>query len=159
MADMMKRERALQVYSTVCATLDARQWKYDRDDEKLIIRFAVRTRDLPVYYVLIIDEDRQMLRLASPMDFKMEPTKRTEGAIITTVATRYLRDGNFDYDIQTGNIAFRLTSSFRGCTVGQGMVEYFIDWTDAAVDHFNDRFAAVNKGEMSVAEFIACAGQ
>lgn len=155
MADMIKHERALQVYRTVCAALDAREWKYDANEGDLIIRLGVRTRDLPVYYVLIIDEERQMLRLASPMDFKMSPTKRTEGAIITTVATRYLRDGNFDYDIQTGSIAFRLTASFRGCEVGKGLVDYFIDWTDAAVDHFNDKFAAVNNGEMSVAEFIA----
>ena len=89
MADMMKHERALQVYRTVCAALDAREWKYDANEGDLIIRLGVRTRDLPVYYVLIIDEERQMLRLASPMDFKMSPTKRTEGAIITTVATRY----------------------------------------------------------------------
>ena len=155
MADMNKHERALQVYNTVRANLDAREWKYDVDDEKMILRFAVRTRDLPVYYVVIVDEDRQMLRLASPMSFKMEPTKRTEGAIITTVATRYLRDGNFDYDIQTGSIAFRLTSSFRGCEVGKGLVDYFIDWTDMAVDHFNDKFEAVNNGTMSVEEFIA----
>lgn len=155
MADSIKHERALQVYDTVCAALDARAWKYDRNDEQLIVRFGVCTKDLPVHYVIIVDEDRQMLRLGSPMAFKMHPTKRTEGAIITTVATRYLRDGDFDYDIQTGSISFRLTASFRGCVVGQGLVDYFIDWTDAAVDHFNDKFAAVNDGTMTVAEFVA----
>ena len=155
MAEMMKHERALQVYRTVCAVLDDRAWKYEAKEDELVVRFAVRTNDLPVYYVMIIDEERQMLRLASPMNFKMSPTKRTEGALITTVATRYLRDGNFDYNIQTGGIAFRLTSSFRGCEVGKRLVEYFIDWTDFAVDHFNDKFEAVNNGAMTVAEFIA----
>ena len=155
MADTMKRERALQAYHTVCAVLDERQWQYDRNDDELVVRFGVRTKDLPVHYVVIVDEDRQMLRLASPMGFKMNPTKRTEGAIITTAATRRLLDGDFDYDIQTGAIAFRLTSSFRGCVVGKGLVDYFIDWTDAAVDHFNDKFAAVNDGTMTVAEFLS----
>lgn len=155
MADMTKQERAAQVYATICATLDDRQWTYDRDDEKRIVRFGVRTKDLPVHYVIIVDEDRQMLRLASPMNFKMSPSKRTEGAIVTTYATRCLLEGNFDYDLQSGSIAFRLTASFRGSTVGKGMVEYFIDWTDAAVDHFNDKFAAVNNGEMTVEQFIA----
>jgi len=155
MADTMKHEKALQVYRTACAALDARQWKYQRDDEALILRFAVRTKDYPVYYILIVDEERQMLRLASPMEFKVGPSKRTELAVVTTVATRYLRDGNFDYDMKTGNLGFRLTASFRGSEIGTGLVDYFIDWTDAAVDHFNEKFAAVNNGEMTVEEFIA----
>ena len=155
MADTMKHEKALQVYRTACAVLDARQWKYQRDDEAMILRFAVRTEDDPVYYVLIVDEERQMLRLSSPMGFKVSPSKRTELAIATTVATRYMWDGNFDYDLKTGNLGFRLTASFRGSEIGAAMVEYFIDWTDVAVDHFNEKFAAINKGEMTVEEFIA----
>lgn len=154
MADAMKLAAAQKVYATVCAALDERGWKYDRDDEKLIIRTGVRTEDLPVHHIIIVDVERQVLRMASPIPLEMGADKRTEGAIITTVATMGLRDGNFDYNLQTGRIVFRLTASFRGCEIGKGLAHYFIDCTNAVVDRYNDRFEAVNSGKMSVADFI-----
>lgn len=154
MADAMRLAAAQKVYATACAALDERGWKYDRDDEKLIIRTGVRTEDLPVHHIFIVDAERQVLRLASPIPLEMAEDKRTEGAIITTVATMGLRDGSFDYDLQTGRIVFRVTASFRGSEIGKGLIQYFIDCTNAVVDHYNDRFEAVNSGKMSVQEFI-----
>ena len=154
MADAIKLAAAQKVYATVCAALDERGWKYDRDDEKLVVRTGVRTEDLPVHHIIIVDAERQILRMASPIPLEMAEDKRAEGAVITTVATMGLRDGNFDYDLQTGRIVFRLTASFRGSEIGIGLAHYFIECTNSVVSHYNDRFEAVNSGKMSVADFI-----
>lgn len=154
MADAMKMAAAQKVYATVCAALDEREWKYQREDDKLIIRTGVRTEDLPIHHVIIVDAERQVLRMASPVPLEMAEDKRTEGAIITSVATMGLRDGSFDYDMQTGRISFRLTSVFRDSEIGKGLIHYFIDCTNAVVDLYNDRFDAVNSGKMSVQDFI-----
>lgn len=155
MSDAIKRQRALKVFETLCGVLDSNEWKYDRDDENLLVRFGLYTEDLPVHYVFIVDEERQMLRLASPMAFKMSESKRTEGAIITNWATIHLLDGCFDYDLYTGHIVYRLTASFLDSEIGEGLIHYFIRCTKAVVDHYNDRFDAVNNGTMSVQEFLA----
>lgn len=154
MDDAMKLAAAQKVYATVCAALDDMGWAYDRDDEKLIVRTGANTNDLPLHHLLIVDEKRQFLRMASVIPLEMAEDKRTEGAIITTVATMGLRDGSFDYDVMKGRIAFRLTACFRGSEIGKGLVRYFIDYTNAVVDYYNDRFEAVNSGKISVAEFI-----
>lgn len=154
MADAMKMAAAQKVYATVCAALDEREWKYQREDDTLIIRTGVRTEDLPIHHVIIVDAERQVLRMASPVPLEMAEDKRTEGAIITSVATMGLRDGSFDYDMQTGRISFRLTSVFRDSEIGKGLIHYFIDCTNAVVDLYNDRFEAVNSGKMSVQDFI-----
>ncbi|MBQ7088272.1 MAG: hypothetical protein IJN04_01340 [Clostridia bacterium] len=155
MSDAIKRQRALKVFETLCAVLDGNEWKYERDDEKLIVRFGLYTEDLPVHYVFIVDEERQMLRLASPMAFTMEESKRTEGAIVANGATASLRDGCFDYDLYSGRIVFRLTASFLDSEFGADMIHYFIRCTNVVVDHYNDKFEAVNNGTMSVQDFLA----
>ena len=154
MTDEMKQEHARKVYQSIIEVLDERQWKYQRLDDKLQVQFAVRSEDMHVYYVMGVDARRQLLTVNSPMTFKMDASKRIDGAIITTVATRCLLDGNFDYDIESGRISFRLSASIAGTEVGKKMIAYFIDWTNLAVDRYNDRFEAVNSGKISVAEFI-----
>lgn len=155
MADAIKMAAAQKVYATVCAALDERGWTYDRDDEHLVVRTGAKTEDLPVHHVFMVDAERQFLRVASPIPLEMAEDKRAEGAIVTSVATMGLPDGNFDYNLQTGRIAFRITACFRGSEIGKGLVHYFIDRTNAVVDHYNDRFEAVNSGKMSVADFVA----
>lgn len=155
MSDANKRERALKVFQTLCGVLDSFEWKYERVENDLVVRFGLYTEDLPVHFVFIVDEDRQLLRLASPMAFKMSEAHRLDGSIITNVASMFLPDGTFDYDPYTGGIVFRLASSFHDSEIGPGMIQYFVNCTHAVVDHYNDKFEAVNSGKMSVQEFIS----
>lgn len=155
MDDAVKLAAAQKVYATVCAAIDEKGWKYERMDNDLIIKLCLRGDDLPIHHVIIVDAKQQLLRMASPIPLEMAEDKRTEGAIITSLATALLRDGSFDYDLMTGRIVFRMTSSFRDSEIGKGMIHYFVDYTNAAVDIYNDRFEAVNSGKMSVQDFIA----
>lgn len=155
MTDEMKQEHARKVYQSIIEVLDERQWKYQRLDDKLQVQFAVRSEDMHIYYVMGVDARRQLITVNSPMTFKMDASKRIDGAIITTVATRCLLDGNFDYDIESGRISFRLSASIAGTEVGKKMIAYFIDWTNLAVDRYNDRFEAVNSGRMTIQEFVS----
>lgn len=154
MADALKLAVAQKVYQLVCAAIDERGWNYDKDDTDLVIRFGVHGNDIPVHHVIVVDAERQLLRMMSPLPFEMAEDKRTEGAIVTNVASMGLRDGNFDYDVFTGRILFRATASFYGSEIGKGMIHYLIDCVNAVMDHYNDRFEAVNSGKMSVQEFI-----
>lgn len=155
MSDASKHERALKVFQTLCDELDKRQWKYERIDDELVVRFGLYTEDLPVHIIFIVDEERQLLRLGSPMAFKMNEAHRVDGSIITNVASMFLRDGNFGYDPYTGGIVFHLTVSFLDSEIGPGLIQYFVSCTHAVVDHYNDKFEAVNNGKMTVQEFIS----
>lgn len=155
MTDEMKQEHARKVYQTIIEVLDERKWQYQRQDDKFRVSFAIRSEDMPIYCIMSIDVRRQILTMGSPMTFQMSAANRVDGAIITTVATRCLLDGNFDYDIESGRISFRLSASIAGTEVGKKMIAYFIDWTNMAVDRYNDRFEAVNSGRMTAQEFMS----
>lgn len=89
------------------------------------------------------------------MPFKMAEDKRMEGAIVTCVANFGMVDGSFDYDVADGTIVFRMTASFRESVIGDGLFQYMISCSCAMVDAYNDKFLAINKGILSVEDFIA----
>ena len=48
----------------------------------------------------------------------------------------------------------RMTASFRDSLIGEGLFLYLIFWSCEMVDKYNDQFLALDKGIMSIADFI-----
>lgn len=155
MADEKKMELARQVYQTLCDAIDRRNWRYGKDEEKLLVHFGVNGDDIPMQFILVVDADRQLIRVMSHLPFKMSEGKRMEGAIAACVASYGMADGSFDYDLSDGTIVFRMTASFRESVIGEGLFQYLISCSCAMVDKFNDQFLAIDKGLLSIADFIA----
>ncbi len=153
MTDERKRKNAEQAFSTLCAALDARQWNYEKEEDNLLVHFGVSGDDLPMKFVIFADVDRQMIRLLSPLSFKMEEDKRVEGAVAVCMASYGMADGSFDYDVSDGTISFRMTESFKGCLLGEGVFQYMISCACAMVDNYNDKFLALSKGVIGIDDF------
>ena len=153
MADELKKKYAEQAFSTLCAALNARNWNYEVEEDNLLVHFGVSGDDIPMKFIIFVDVDRQMIRLLSPLSFKMSEEKRVEGAIATCAASYGMADGSFDYDISDGSISFRMTESFRNCSLGEGVIQYLISCACAMVDQYNDRFYDLARGKMTIKEF------
>ena len=152
MAD--KTAMANTVYTTVCKALDERKWNYEKDEEKKVVHFGVNGDDIPMKLVIKVDEDRQLLRVMSPLPFEMAKDKRAEGAIAACMASFGMADGNFDYDLSDGRIVFRMTHPFHDSVIGVGAIQYMISCTCAMVDKYNDKFLALSKGLIDISGFI-----
>lgn len=150
----VKIERAVAVYNTLCAAIDERGWNYERVDDDLLVHFSVNGDDLPVQFIIFVDMDRQLIRLLSPMPFEMDESKRIDGAIATCHATYGLTDGSFDYDLSDGKISYRLTTAYHDTEIGIGLIQYMIDFAGVVIDKYNDKFFALNKGYMSIEDFL-----
>ena len=147
-------EKAREIYEALCSAIDRHGWSYTRDEDQLLVHFGVQGEDIPMSFVLAVDADRQIVRLISLMPFRMKEDRRVDGAIITCAATRQLVNGSFDYDFANGSISFRMTASYRESAIGEGLFLYMIDSACESVDRFNDKFAAVNSGMLSVEDFL-----
>ncbi len=145
---------ARQVYATLCAALDARKWNYQKEEDELLVHFGVNGDDIPMQFIIVVDAERQLVRLMSPLSFKMCEEKRMEGAIATCVASYGMADGSFDYDLSDGRIVFRMTASYRESQLGEGLFQYMISCACAMVDHYNEQFLALDKGLISISDFI-----
>jgi hypothetical protein len=65
-----------------------------------------------------------------------------------------LKDGSFDYDINDGEIRFRLTSSYRESILSKELFVYMIGVSIGTIDQYNDKFFMLSKGVMSIQQFI-----
>jgi len=142
------------VYQTLCEALDERGWNYNKEEEKLLVHFGVRGDDLPINFIIFVDEKRDILRLLSPMDYKFPEDKRVEGACATCVASYCMANGNFDYDLSDGRVSFRINTYFKGSLLSKNLINYMISCACAMVDKYNDKFLMIGKGMLSLADFI-----
>lgn len=154
MTDEKKLEQAKTVYSSIGKMLVARNWKYDKDEEKLTIFLKVTGDDLPMDFVIRALPEQQLIRIISFLPAKMPEDKIVEGAVATAIVTNKLADGSFDFDISDGSIMYRITSSFRDSLIGEKLLAYMIDISSAIVDEYNDKFFMLAKGMLSLEDFM-----
>ena len=154
MSEVNRNEKANEIFATLCAALDSRGWHYEKDESVPLVHFNLHGEDIPMQMVILVDKERQVVRLMSRLPFNMDEAHRIDGAIATCAATDKLVNGCFDYDILEGSITFRLTASYRESRLGQGLFLYMVECAAATVDDYNDRFLALNKGLVSVDSFI-----
>lgn len=152
-------KKAVEVYDTLCSMLDNIGWKYDKVEEKLMIKSGVKGEDLPIDFLVIVKPRNQVVQFISSMPFNMPEDKRVEGALAICTANYGLVDGSFDYDLSDGQIVFRLTSSYRESLLSEALFEYMIMVSASTIDKYNDRFFMLAKGMITLEQFIEMDGE
>ena len=148
-------EKAREVFNDIVRLLDSKGWKYDKFEDDLVIKSGIKGDDLPIEFLLFVKPQNEVVQFMSRLPFDIPQDKRVEAAIAVCVANYGLVDGSFDYDIQDGEIRYRLTSSYRSSYLGDDLFEYMIMCAASTVDSYNDKFFMLAKGMMSVEDFIA----
>ena len=154
MSDAYEMQQAKAIYDTIINMLDTQGWKYERFDDDLVIRSGVKGDDLPIEFLVFVKPKNQVVQFISKLPFEIPEDKRVEAAIAVSVANYGLVDGSFDYDINDGEIRYRLTSSYRESLRGMDLFEYMIMCGASTVDDYNDRFFMLSKGMIDVEKFI-----
>lgn len=154
MAEAVDMVKAMQVFNTICAWLDSVGWKYEKHEDELFIRTGVTGDDLPMDMLLFVETKAEIVQLISRLPFTMPEEKRFDGAVAVCVANYGLKDGSFDYDLNDGEIRFRLTTSYRASTLGEDLFAYMVGVSAGTVDRYNDRFFMLAKGMISIEQFI-----
>ena len=152
-------KKAVEVYGTLCSMLDNINWKYDKIEEKLMIKSGVKGDDLPIDFIVVVKPRNQVVQFISSMPFNMPEDKRVEGALAVCTANYGLVDGSFDYDLSDGQIIFRLTSSYRDSLLSEALFEYMVMVSASTIDKYNDLFFMLAKGMITLEQFMEKDGQ
>lgn len=155
MADEKQMKSARVMYDTLVKMLDENEWKYEKNEEKLVVHFLVQGEDIPMDFVLAIDPDRYLIRILSRLPFKFGEEERVAGAIVTGQINYKLAIGSFEYDFSDGEVTFKVTSSYRDSLISKELFNYLIQLSCYTVDKYNDQLLLVAKGMLSVDDFIA----
>ena len=159
MAEENNMKKAVEVYSALISMLENRGWKYERHDERLLIKSGIKGDDLPIEFIVVVNPRNEIVQFISSLPFNMPEQKRIDGALAVCVANYGLADGCFDYDIRDGEIRFRLNSSYRESVLSEDVFEYMIMTSASTVDHYNDRFFMLAKGVITIEQFIEQDGE
>ena len=154
MAQDVNMAKAREVFDGIVSMLDTRDWKYEKFEDDLLIRSGIKGDDLPVEFILFVKPQNQVVQFISKLPFNIPEDKRVDAAIAVSVANYGLVDGSFDYDINDGEIRYRLTSSYRDSYLSHDLFEYMIMCAASTVDQYNDRFFMLAKGMMTIQQFI-----
>ncbi len=155
MADTQDMQKAREVYDHLVSMLNARDWKFEQDDERLLIKSGIKSDDLPINFIILVNPRNQVVQFISSLPFTMPEDLRVDGAIAVAVANYGLVDGSFDYDMNDGEIRFRLTTAYRDTSLSDEIFEYIIGVSASTVDQYNDRFFMLAKKMMTIEDFIA----
>ena len=154
MPETLDLQKAKSVYYSLIDMLDTRNWKYERHDDDLVIRSGIKGEDLPIEFIVYVKPKNQVVQFISTLPFNIPEDKRVEAAIAVCVANYGLVDGSFDYDVNDGEIRYRLTSSYRDSYLGADLFEYMIMCAASTVDDYNDRFFMLSKGMIDIEGFM-----
>lgn len=145
---------AKKAFETFCAMLDEREWHYQKDEEKLTVDAVARGDDLPINLRVVVDPKCQLVLLYSPLDFTIPEEQIAETAIVLCIINDNLIDGNFDIDITTGRLCYRMSMSYRESLLSAEAYAYFIAYAIEVVDAYNDKLLMAAKGMLSPEELL-----
>lgn len=155
MSELKDIELARSTFNTLCKSLDNNNWKYKPDVEDMSVFFCARGEDLPIDINIKVDAERKLVWLASKMPYNILEDKRVEIAVAVSVINNSLIDGNFDYDIKTGNLYFTMTNSFIESRLSENVFSYMFFCACQTIDEYNDKLLMLSKGVISLEEFIS----
>ena len=155
-ANAQQLQNAENVYNSICNMLNNINFHYDtgRREEDYVITCTVNGDDIPMKMLIIVRPEREIVSLLSPMPFMTPEDKRVEMAMAVSVANYGIIDGSFDYDLNDGEIRFRLTASYIESLLSEELFKYMLYVSANTVDRYNDRFMMLAKGNMTLEQFI-----
>ena len=152
--DEKKLKRAQTVFTNLCERLDEIKWNFERNEEDLQIECTAQGDDLPISLRIAVDEEREIITLLSQLPYTTPEKRRAMMAVAVSKANNGMIDGNFDFDLMSGNIVFRLTSSYRESLIDKEVFTYLLSCACYTVDEYNDKFLFVAKNDMTVEEIL-----
>lgn len=151
---MSNNERMKMIYQQMVDSLEAQELKFHADEENLTIYSKMEGDDLPMSFLLTIDSDKEMIMFLSPFNFKMSEEKRVDCSIAINVANFHMALGCFDFNISDGEIRFRLSQSLHDVEVGPEFFIHILAVALSTVERYNDVFLMLDKGYISLEQFI-----
>ena len=154
MATEQELKQAASLFKTLCDYLDENTWNYTKSDDSLGVKLVTKGDDLPIPVFVRINPELMVLSFYSSMTFDIPEDMRLPMVVAVTAATHCMVDGGFDYDVKSGHLLFRITSTYRESIIGKKLIEYMLGCTCVMADEFNDKFYKMVQEKMSPGEML-----
>lgn len=155
MATEKEMKLAKNTFDTLCQWLRDEGWKFETDEEKLLVSFGAVGDDLSMNLAVKVNTDLMIVSVYNYLGFNIPENKRADMAIAICAANERLHDGNFDLNLVSGSMLFRMTCSFRESLLGKELMKYLVMTSCVTMDNFNDKFYDFVNDKISFKELVA----
>ena len=152
---MDKMERAAQVYQMIKSYLNSKNCRYDPHDDDKVITMTAQGDDLPMPALIRVIGEREVLHIASPiLASKFPEDKRVDAAVALAAINCRIMNGNFDLDLDSGLVTYRVCQSFHDNDVSEEQIHYLLAIVFITTDEYNDTIFMLAKGAMSLEQVL-----
>ena len=151
---MVGNSKEERVFNTICSVFEKKQWKYEKNREKLLVKSGFASKDFPVEFTIRIQTKNEIVSLVSKLPFKISDENCTDLAMAVALANNNVIDGMFLYDLENGIISYKFTSNYKDSVLGEGLFEFMIGCAIKTIDDYNDKFYLISKKMLGLEEFV-----
>lgn len=154
MADNKLIARADEVYDILISELDSKKWNYKEDRKNRSVSFNVNGDLLPVAYNIIIDAERQLIKLRSVLPFDVKDDEAYALIFAVCRTNCCLTDGRFKLILENRTVLFDMTCSYIDSLIGEEVFDFLIFYTFIVVNKYNSRLRDLNEGTIDIQKYI-----
>ncbi len=157
MADEKKVQLASSIYNALTTHLKEigiRSFEAEEKGEDYLIDFRYVGEDLPMQFYLLVDTDRQLLRMISPQPVRFKEEQIDDAAKAICAINNRIINGRFDLNVTTGSVSFSLCTSFIESLIADRVFDYMVGVSINTVDDYNDKLFMLAKGMLSLSDLL-----
>ena len=153
-----QREQAEKVFQQLCAAFDSYEFRYNTDrnsDGSLVACGGCRTGAFATTIIAVVRPQLWLVSFLAKVPCNVPENRRFEMAAAVAQANYNRHEGNFDYNLRTGDVSWRLTANYYGCETDTELYRMLLAKTATVLEDIGGPLAAVGEGRITLAEFCA----
>ena len=151
---MDKLERATQVYQLIKSHLSSKNMRFEPHDDDQVITMTAQGEDLPMPVLIRVIGDREVLHISSPLPGRIPEDKRIDTAVALAAINNHLMNGNFDLDLDSGLVVYRVCQSFHDNDISEEQIHYLLAIVFITMDEYNDTLFMMAKGMLTLEQLL-----
>lgn len=118
-------------------------WKFERDDDNDVIRTGVNANNASFRVIIYSLEDKELLTVYVTQDNNIPKPKRVAMAEFIARANYGLNLGNFDLDMEDGELGYKISVDVEGGQLSRDMVGNMVGAGVSTMDQYYPGMMAV----------------
>lgn len=151
--DEKNSKSAERAYRAVIDAINKIGLKYGEGGD-MSVSFSMSGDDLNMDFLIAIDAERGIVRLLSPMPYRIPKERRVDSAVVIAQINYKIINGFFEYDIEGGTVMYKMNVCYRDSLISSEAIEYMILYAAETVEKNNDALFLFGKGALDFGDFF-----
>ena len=153
-----EREQAESVFQKLCAAFDSYEFRYKTDrnqDGSLVAYGGIRCTAFSTTIIAVVRPQISLVSFLAKVPCTVPENRRFEMAAAVAQANYNRHEGNFDCNLRTGDVSWRLTANYFSSEPGTELFRRMLALTATVLEDVGRPLADVCEGRITLADFCA----